>query len=109
MSGEERKAKPLGLTETEFAFYGILMAEVSREKVELIDGETHQSILSLVKELTKLLEDAAGIVRFFEKHNEQKRVKAEIRRAIYKQSFSSDTLVDAVSARFMELAKVKFR
>jgi len=107
--GTAGPAKPLGLTETEFAFYGILMAEVSREKGELIDDDTHQSILSLVKKLTKIIEDAAGIVRFFEKHNEQKRVKAEIRSAIYEQSFSSDSIVDAVSARFMELAKVRFR
>ena len=54
-----------------------------------------------------MLEDATQIVDFFQKWDEQKRIKREIKRTIL-QHFD-ESLVPPVVERFMELARVKFK
>ena len=46
---------------------------------------------------------------FFNKWDEQKRVKRDIRRAVLDESFGTTELSDAITERFMELARVKFK
>jgi type I restriction enzyme R subunit len=104
------KAKDLGLSENEYAFYGILMAEVTKnEGVEILDEEIHAKIISMVKSLVSMMNQATSIVEFFDKWNEVKRVKRDIRRAILEESFGTPELSDAITERFMELARVKFK
>jgi type I restriction enzyme R subunit len=104
------KAKDLGLSETEFAFYGILMAEVTKkEGVEVLDEETHAKVIAMVKSLVQMMNEATSIVDFFNKWDEQKRVKRDIRRAVLEESFGTPELSDAITERFMELARVKFK
>lgn len=104
------KAKDLGLSETEFAFYGILMAEVTKkEGVEVLDEDTHAKVIAMVKSLVHMMDEATSIVDFFNKWDEQKRVKRDIRRAVLDESFGTPELSDAITERFMELARVKFK
>lgn len=105
----EARAEELGLTETEFAFHGILMAEITKgEGVEAIDEEMHLKIKSVVKQLVTMMDEATEIVDFFQKWDEQRRVRRDIKRAIIEE-FDDLDLVKPVTDRFMELAEVKFR
>ena len=75
----------------------------------MVDEETHRKVISLVQELTKMMDEATSIVGFFNKWDEQKRVGKEIKRAILSQSFGTEELAKTISSRFMELAQVKFK
>ena len=46
---------------------------------------------------------------FFSKWDEVARIKRQIKRAILDQPFGSKALVDAVTARFMDLGKKHFQ
>ena len=100
---KERKqgAKEAGLTETEYAFFNILLAELEGE--ETID-ET--KVKDVVQSLVQMLDEATQIVDFFDKWDEQRRVKRDIKRVIIANF--DESMVKPVSERFMELAKVKF-
>ena len=54
-------------------------------------------------------QQATQIVGFFQKEDEIKSVRKKIRRAIIDQPFSSKELIQAVSDRFLELGKVRFK
>ena len=100
---KERKqgAKEAGLTETEYAFFNILLAELEGE--ETID---EAKVKDVVQSLVQMLEEATQIVGFFDKWDEQRRVRRDIKRVIIANF--DETMVKPVSERFMELAKVKF-
>ncbi len=105
----EARAEELGLTETEFAFHGILMAEITKDEgVEAIDEEMHLKIKSVVQQLVVMMDEATEIVDFFQKWDEQRRVRRDIKRAILEE-FDDLDLIKPVTDRFMELAEVKFR
>ena len=90
-----------GLTETEYAFFNILLAELKDEKT--IDEE---KVKDVVQSLVQMLDEATQIVDFFDKWDEQRRVKRDIKRVIIANF--DESMVKPVSERFMELAKVKF-
>jgi type I restriction enzyme R subunit len=100
---KERKqgAKEAGLTETEYAFFNILLAELEGEKT--ID---EAKVKDVVQSLVHMLDEATQIVDFFNKWDEQKRVRRDIKRIIIANF--DESMVKPVSERFMELAKVKF-
>ena len=79
----------LGLSEAEGAFYGILIAEIT-------------------KELVAEFEAATQIVGFWDTWTEVKRIKRQIKRSILDQPFDNGALVDDVTERFMDLARVRF-
>ena len=54
-----------------------------------------------------MMDEASQIVDFFNKWDEQKRVKVKIKRAIL-ASFE-ESMVKPVTERFMDLARVKFK
>jgi len=56
-----------------------------------------------------MMEEATSIVGFFEKWDEVKRVKKNIKRTILNEPYGTKELVGAITDRFMELAKVKFK
>jgi type I restriction enzyme R subunit len=60
-----------------------------------------------VKSLVEMMNEATQIVDFFNKWDEQKRVRRDIKRAIIAEF--DESLVKPVTDRFMELAKSKFR
>ena len=98
------------MSDTEFAFHNILMAEIARVRdSEVIDATTHEEVITVTKDLVKMLDEATGIVDFFKKQDEVKRVKKNIKRRIVDSSFDDSGLRTAVMDRFMELASVKFK
>ena len=105
-----QKANDLGLNETEFAFYNILMAEIVKSSgEETFSDEIHQRILSLVKKLVNQFEESSKIVGFFLKQDEIKTMQRNIKRAMIEDEFDDPDLRKIVIERFMELAKVKFK
>ncbi|HIJ22536.1 MAG: hypothetical protein HON68_01410 [Gammaproteobacteria bacterium] len=62
-----------------------------------------------VKQLVTAMEEATSIVEFFKKPDEVKGVRKSIKRTILDEEFGSRELVTAITDRFMELAKVKFK
>ena len=109
---EDRRtgADELGLSETEYSFHNILMAEVTKQLGEdIVDGDTHKRVIEVVKQLVGIMEEATSIVGFFDKWDSQKAVKKKIKRIILEESFGSKELISAITDRFMELAKVKFK
>ena len=106
---KDQKANDLGLNETEFAFYNILMAEIIKVTgEETFSDEVHERILSLVKKLVNQFEESSKIVGFFLKQDEIKTMQRNIRRAMIEEGFDDPDLRKIVIERFMELAKVKF-
>ena len=104
----ERQAEDLGLSETEFAFHNILKAELSSARgIESFDEDTNEAVKEVVRRLVSMMDEASQIVDFFNKWDEQKRVRVQIKRAIM-DSFD-ESMVKPVTERFMELAKVKFK
>ena len=107
---KSQQASDLGLNETEFAFHGVLMSEITRASGDMsMDQETQERVLDLTKELVTEFQTATQIVGFFQKEDEIKSVKKKIRRAIIGQPFESKELIQAVSDRFLELGKVRFK
>ena len=106
----EQQAEDLGLSETQFAFHNVLMAEIARVSgSEALDEATHEEVIAVTKDLVTLLDEATGIVDFFKKQDEVKRMKKNIKRRIVDASFDDPDIRSAVMERFMELARVKFR
>lgn len=105
-----QRASDLGLSETEFAFHGVLLAELAKATGdEALDEHTHEQVLALTRELVREFEQATQIVGFFDKWEEVTRIKRQIKRAILDQPFGNKALVDAVTQRFLELGKRHFR
>jgi len=106
----QKSASTLNLTETEYAFHNILMVEVTKQVGEdSIDEDAHRQVIEVVKQLVQMMEEATSIVGFFEKWDEVKRVKKNIKRTILNEPYGTKELVGAITDRFMELAKVKFK
>jgi type I restriction enzyme R subunit len=109
-SGRKAAAQDLGLSDTEFAFHNILVAEVTRVTGnESLDETTHDEVIAVVKALVAMMDEATGIVDFFKKQDEVKRLRKNIRRAIVASSFYDEQLEGVLAERFMDLAKVKFK
>ena len=105
-----KKAEDLGLTETEFAFHNILMAEITKASGDdAMSEETNQKVLSLVKKLVNQFEDASQIIGFFQKQDEIKTMERNIKRSLIDEEFNDPELRKVVIARFMDLVKVKFK
>jgi type I restriction enzyme R subunit len=105
----QQAAQEVGLSETEFAFYNILMSEVLQAKDgDLIDEGIHEEIKTTIQSLVKMFDQATEIVDFFNKPDEMKRMKKEIKHAVLDQSFGDKALVNILQERFMDLAKTKF-
>lgn len=105
----QQAAQDVGLSETEFAFYNILMAEVTgASDGDVIDATVHDSIKETTQILVAMLDEATEIIDFFAKQDEIKRMKKEIKRAVLDQPFGDKALVSVVQERFMDLAKHKF-
>ncbi|WP_339648672.1 type I restriction endonuclease subunit R [Halopseudomonas pelagia] len=105
----KQQADSLGLSETEFAFYNILMAEVTAHSDdETLSEAVHDGIKSTSQDLVDMFDEATQIVDFFSKLDEVKRMKKEIKRAILDCSFGDKAIVTVVQDRFMELAKTRF-
>ena len=108
-SEHQQAANALGLSETEFAFYNILMAEVTRHVGDdTISDALHDTIKATSQELVGMFDEATRIVDFFSKPDEMKRMKKAIKRAILDCSFGDKAIVSVVQDRFMELAKKRF-
>ena len=109
-SDREEKRNKINLTDTEFAFYNILSAEIVRiAKNESIDEATNDEIIQVTKDLVAMLDEATAIVDFFHKQDEVKRMKKQIKRRILETSFDDSELRKVVMDRFMELAVVRFK
>ena len=100
----KKDADDLGLSQTELAFFNILMSELDEEQKS--NEETIVKAKEVVSSLVELLDEASQIVDFFNKWTEQKRIKKNIKRLII-ENFD-ESLVDQVSSRFLDLARVKF-
>ena len=104
-SDRQQQATDLGLNLTEQAFFNILIAEMGG--TESVDAAKAQTVKDVVQSLVQMLDEASQIVDFFNKWDEQKRVRRDIKRVVI-QHFD-ESLVKPVTERFMELAQVKFR
>ncbi|WMN87853.1 type I restriction endonuclease subunit R [Vibrio parahaemolyticus] len=108
-SAHQQAAQDAGLNETEFAFYNILIAEVTNANDgDVIDEAMHDAIKDTTQTLVAMLDEATEIIDFFVKQDEVKRMKKEIKRAVLDQPFGDKALVSALQERFMDLAKHKF-
>ena len=100
----QQEAENLGLSLIELSFYNILIAEL--ETAGSLDTEKAQQAKEFVQSLVQMLDEATQIIDFFNKWDEQKRVKREIKRVVIANF--DETLVKPVTERFMELAEVRF-
>lgn len=108
-TGHQEAAQNVGLSETEYAFYNILVAEVTQAKDgDVIDESVHEEIKMTIQALVKILDEATDIVDFFNKSDEIKRMKKKIKRVVLEQSFGDVGLIKVLQERFVELAKTKF-
>ena len=101
----KNQAEDLGLSQTELSFYNILISELTEK--EDLNEEKIQKVKNVVQDLVQMLDDATQIVGFFEKWDEQKRVKRNIKRSIITNF--DESLVKVITERFMELVETKFK
>ena len=107
-SDHQKQAEDLGLSSTELSFYNILMAELAEGNDDVaMDAKSSEKVKEVVQSLVAKLDEATQIVDFFDKWDEQKRVRRDIKRVVIKNF--DESLVGPVTERFMELAKVKFK
>lgn len=105
----QQAAQDAGLSETEYAFYNILVAEVTlATDGDVIDELVHEEIKSTTQALVQMLDEATEVVDFFNKPDEIKRMKKEIKRSVLDCSFGDSELTKVLQDRFMELSKTKF-
>lgn len=110
ISGDHQQAATdLGLSETEFSFYNILMAEVTAVKGDVLEIDVEDEIKATTQALVSIFDEATQVVDFFNKPDEVKRMKKEIKRAVLDTSFGDKALVNILQDRFMDLGKVKFK
>lgn len=108
-SEHKQAADDLGLTDTEFAFYNILMSEVTAHSGDdALSEAVHDEIKQTSQGLVSMFDEATQIVDFFSKLDEVKRMKKEIKRAVLDCSFGDKAIVTVVQDRFMELAQTRF-
>lgn len=105
----QQAADDLGLSETEFAFYNILMKEVTEQGGDVVDDAVYAEVKATTQQLVAIFDEATQIVDFFHKLDEVKRMRKEIRRAVLGCSFGDKAIVAVVQDRFMDLGKVKFK
>jgi type I restriction enzyme R subunit len=106
---KKKAAADIGLSETEYAFYNILMAEVTNVSgSDVVDAVTFDEIKATTQTLVNAFDEATQIVDFFNKLDEVKRIKKEIKRTILDKSFGAPGLVKVVQERFVALGKKKF-
>jgi len=74
-----------------------------------MDEATFQRVLALIKKRINQFEESSEIVGFFQKNDEIRTMKRNIRRAMILEDFEDPELIKAVTERFMDLGKVKFR
>ena len=101
----KNQAEDLGLSQTELSFYNILISELTEK--EDLNEEKIQKVKNVVQDLVQMLDDATQIVGFFEKWDEQKRVRRNIKRSIITNF--DESLVKVITERFMELVETKFK
>ena len=105
----QQQADDLRLTDVEYAFHNILMAEISKASgEESLDEATHDEVIEVTKDLVDMLDEATQIVGFFSKQDEIAGMKRKIKRRIVSSSFDDEELRAVVMDRVMELAKVRF-
>ncbi len=98
------EAKKVGMTDDEFAFYGIIKDESKQlEENTLKLNEEKLKIIS--KDIFKKLEDLA-VIDFRRKRSVLKNMRAEIRKTLVMEGWNKDNL-DKITARIMELAEVR--
>ncbi|AUZ83788.1 type I restriction endonuclease subunit R [Methylophaga nitratireducenticrescens] len=104
-----QQAKDLNLSDTEFAFYNSLMGEVTRHNGnEILDDDVVEEVRETSQALVKMFDEATQIVDFFNKPNQIKHVKKEIKRTLIDCTFADKALINAMQDKFVELAKTKF-
>ena len=103
-------ASELGLSETEYAFYNILMAELSSdEDVNIVSDSDHTQIKAITQGLVLIFEEATQIVDFFAKPDEIKQLRKAIKRTMIDHHINDKATINVVQDRFLELAKTKFQ
>ena len=108
-SERKQAAQDIGLSETEYAFYNILMAEVVKVSCGgVVEEAVFEEVKATSQVLVECINEATMIVDFFNKPDEIKRMKKEIKRDVLMRSFGDKALVSILQERFMELAKTKF-
>jgi type I restriction enzyme R subunit len=108
-TSKRKAANDLGLSETEFAFYNILMSEVVELKGELLEDAIHTEIKVTTQALVAMFDEATQIVDFFNEADEVKRIKKEIKRAVLDTSFGDKSIIGVVQDRFIDLGKVHLK
>jgi len=106
-----KKSEDLGLSQTEYAFFNILAAEVygGGSGEPALSGAQKTELVRVTGEIVQTIEDVAYIVDFFKKEDEQKRIRLLLKRKLMETSFGdNDAMRKRIINRFMELAKARF-
>ncbi|WP_339868895.1 type I restriction endonuclease subunit R [Pseudohongiella nitratireducens] len=104
----EQAAEELGLSDTEFSFYNILMSELAPEDDTMIAESQHTQVKAITQGLVSLFEEATHIVDFFAKPDEVKRLRKAVKRTLIEHHMDDRAVINSVQDRFLELARKKF-
>ncbi|MCX4190811.1 type I restriction endonuclease subunit R [Methylophaga sp. OBS3] len=104
-----QQAKDLNLSDTEYAFYNALMAEVTRDNdSDIVDDGVVEEVRTASQALVKMFDEVTQIIDFFNKPNQVKHARKEIKRTLIDCSFADKTIINAIQDKFVDLAKTKF-
>ena len=74
----------------------------------MIPEGTHDAIKATTQALVLMLDEATNIIDFFNKQDEVKGMKKQIRRMVFDKLSEDKELVNTLQERFMDLAKKHF-
>ena len=106
-SDRDKMSEDLGISERDLAFYNLLKFEVMGDDTP--DDSTKEEILRVNSLLMSELEEVTKIVDFFNKEDQKKAVKRNIKRTINESTLNLNmSSIKKIGEEFMTLAKVRF-
>jgi len=112
-ANRKKLSEGLGLTQTEFAFHGVLMSEIVKVFGDTVSEHLDAKVLSLTRTLVAYMKEATTIVDFFNKWDEVRSMKRKIKRsvdeALSAEISNLDEINRVVTERFLDLARHHFK
>lgn len=97
------------LSTTEYAFHRILSLELGHLKSrEAISAALAEEMKALTRDLTGMLKQATAIIDFFNKQDQIRHARNQIKRAVIESSFDTVALRQILMDRYMKLARLLF-
>ncbi len=96
---------PQGITSAELPFYNLYIETMANDSNE---ENSHELAKKFSIKIVRFLNEASQIVGFFDKSDEIRRLKREIKNTLMEMPHANEELLNEVTDNFMDLARHRF-